>query len=301
MTAEDPDHLRKFLQDPGAQPSRTPEQRAAADVTQLFAREAVLALRQYEQGFGDDPSAGAKVAERFGGLWRRAGLDLVDWSRDGTSDAERILAAAARLAGSRHTVSVAAATRHAAETGPISDTADRIQAGLDDAYGEAYTAPQPSVWLEQSLGRLARARVVQDVVGLGTRVEQGAELAEAGQAVVEQAQHYADQRRGVDTAATAVATTSSNRNRWIAAWGSYHSFVVGVGLGGGHWPMAAHAVPSMLLSTGLARSAGEAWTAQDRLGRSQRALAGEREAVAGAVDRVPRPTGRGDGERGGRG
>ena len=296
MTTSEPDDLRRFLQDPGTR--RTPQQRAVAQVSEMFAREAVLALRQYQRSLDDQPNAAEQVAARFGELWRDAGLDQVDWTRGGASDAERILVAAAELTdGTEPSLSVAAATERAARAAPVTDTAARIQTDVDDAYGQAFTAPEPAVWLEQSLGRLARARVLQDVAGLGTRVEPSPELVQAGDEVVDRALDHADQRRATDRAARDAGRAGAKRDQWFGAWGAYHAGATAYGLGGGHWPVAATTTISMLMTTVLAQRGRAAIDANDRLAKSQKAMSGQRDAVAGAVDRVPRPerrdTGRG--------
>ena len=290
MTSSDPEDLRKFLQS-GTAPRRTPQQRAVADVSEMFAREAVLALRQYEQSLGDEPDAAEKVAGRFGELWRDAGLDRVDWAGGGgASDAERILVAASELADSpQRSLTVHGATSRAAEDAPIGDTAGRIQADADDAYGQAFTAPEPSVWLQQSLGRLARARILQDAAGLGTRVEPSPELVRAGNDVVDSALDYSDQRRATDRSARDAGRAGARRDQWLGWWGAYHAGATAYGLGGGHWPVAATTSFSMLMTTVLAQRGRAAIDANKRLGTSQRALSEQRDAVAGAVDRVPRP------------
>lgn len=293
---DDLDALRRHLQGPGVPARRTPQERAVADVSEMFAREAVLALRQYEQSLEDGPDAAERVAGRFGELWRDAGLDLVDWSRGDASDAERILVAAAELAdGPDASLSVHDATGRAAQTGPVTDTAARIQTDVNTAYGQAFTAPEPSIWLEQSLGRLARARVLQDVARLDTRVEPSPELVEAGNDVVDRALDYADQRRDTDKTAIAAGRAGARRDQWLGAWGTYHVGATMYGAGGGHWPIAMSSSISMLMTTVLAQRGRAAITANNRLGTSQQVLSGQRDAVAGAVDRVPRPERRGGG------
>lgn len=286
----EPEDMRRFLQDPGTPPRRTPEQRAFADVSDMFAREAVLALRQYEQSLGDDAPAG-QLAERFGRLWRDAGLDQVDWSRGNNSDAERILVAAAELADSPGTpLSVQAATTRAAQVAPVNDTAARIQTDVDRAYGHNFKNQEPSAWMEQSLGRLARARVLQDVAALGTRVEPSPELIKAGNDVVDRALDHADQRRDTDRTALDAARAGARRDQWLGAWGAYHAAATAWTFAGGQWSVAAGTSFSMLMTTVLARRGQAATTANNRLAGSQRAMTGQRDAVAGAVDRVPRPT-----------
>ena len=297
MTSFEPEELRRFLQ-PGTTSGRTPEQRACADVSEMFAREAVLALRQYEQSLDEGSQAARQVAARFGELWHGAGLDQVDWSHGTPSDAQRILIAAAELADApERSLSVRAATERAHEAAPVGDTAARVQTDVDTAYGSAFTAPEPSVWLQQSLGRLARSRILQDVAGLGTRVEPTPELVAAGRDVTDRALAYADQRRATDRTALAAGRAGASRDRWLGAWSTFHVGATAYGAGGGQWPITISTTISMLMTTVLAQRGRAAITANERLAESQRAMTGQRDAVAGAVDRVPRPerrdTGRG--------
>jgi hypothetical protein len=286
------DALRGFLQQPqpGAEAARRAEQQAAGLVVEQFAREAVIALHRYEQSFDpSDRESGRRVGERFGHLWHRAGLDQADWSRGDRSDAERILVAAAELADDPGSgPSVERATSRAAQRGPVRDTADRMSADLDAAYGDHFTPSDPASWLEQSLGRLAKARVVQDMVGKDTRTRVSPDVEESADRVVQEAQRLADQRRGVDRAATKVAEAGQQRDRAVATWIGYQGVVIAVGPTP-LWADIAKAVPGLFLALRAADRWGSLVDARQDHGAKRKGLAGQREKVAGAVDGVQPP------------
>jgi hypothetical protein len=163
-----------------------------------------------------------------------------------------------------------------------------MSADLDAAYGDHFTPSDPASWLEQSLGRLAKARVVQDMVGKDTRTRVSPDVEESADRVVQEAQRLADQRRGVDRAATKVAEAGQQRDRAVANWIGYQGVVIAVGPTP-LWADIAKAVPGLYLALRAADRWGSLIDAREGHGAKREGLAGQREKVAGAVDRVQPP------------
>lgn len=289
--------LRKFIGGRQSdEPTRSPsavraETNAASMAADQFAREAVVALHRFEQTFEGEPDRRRRVAERFGQLWDRAGLNRVDWDaqRAQLSDAERTLVAAAGMAdGPGGWVTVADAGKRASSPGRAVQSAAVVDNQLQKAYGNQWTPPDAPVWLEQSLGRLAKAQVVKELVGLDTKTKVDPRLRQAADRVVQQTQQLDDAGRKVTSASS---KAEKAENRYFSTLGIAFAYCTAAMLS--HTPNAPNWYIAAKYSPGAALVAATAFTgrlsqAADRqLAGARHDAAGQRANLGQALDKMP--------------
>lgn len=218
--------FRRFLQDTfGAQAEQSvppPElvaaqqsaaalanQRAADDVIDIFAWEALVALQKYEEYLGeDDPATPAAVGGLLVRTWNEAGLDLAEWTaHPDRSDAQALLRAAVNSA-------VRYPDAGGTVQGAVSDLAGDVErrrfpgltvgeaaTEMERAYGQPFVNADPAQWLRNSLARVAAARLVRDTVGLEARAEPGPEAQRwARRILLDSELHVHDQQQAVGIA-----------------------------------------------------------------------------------------------------
>jgi hypothetical protein len=215
--------LRRFLQDtfsPRAEQQPPPQQvtpeqtaaaladqRAADDVIDIFAWEALVALQKYAEHLGEDhPDTPAKVGDLLVRTWDDAGLDLAEWPEESElSDAQALLRtavdSAVRFPGVGGTVRGAVDDLATVQQRFPARTVGEVASELERAYGRPLVTSSPAHWLRSSLGRVAAARLVRDTVGLEARAEAGPEAREWAQRILRESEmHGYDRDQGVDRA-----------------------------------------------------------------------------------------------------
>lgn len=278
-------------------PAQREQLQAADQVMNLFAQESLLALKAYEDSFpADAPDRAQKVGERLAYHWNRYGLDEVTPGKD-CGDAQRVLWAAAKIASDPASRGLrTSAAEGVAKPGTIA----RLSADLNRRFGDSLPVPPPGQWLDESLSRLAKASVLQDVVRLEAKVavdvsrdaQQASPNESAQQAAadfVRQGQRLGDQSREVAAAASKLRTQEPDyyRNQSLLAT-AWASATIATGAIEPWWAELAVRIP---VTGYLVQRAAEAYLErrdlQRLVGAGQSELRSVRTELIGSLDHTP--------------
>ena len=305
MPRDDVGPLRRFLQGPDAAPTasgsaaRAVDQRAVDRVVDLYARASLLALQDFDGTFDrGDRDRAREVGGRLLHHWVRLGLHELDWSGTDRSDAQRILSAAAEIAreprGERYgTDPIFAATSRARSRHWFRDDVDDIRRQWKNEYGDDPGGPgDADDRLRESLARLATARVVRDLVGLGTTTGFSDDVRRSVGEIVDQGLRLGDRQRSHEQAATAAERAASrHREEEDRTYATVAGSVVAGGVGMAvPWPTVrdvTFVVAMGVLSTQLVldrRSQRELTSANKQLATQQSGLAEQRGRIDRSVD-----------------
>jgi len=263
----------------------------AEDVMELFAREALVALDRYVNSLPDKQKG--RAGKDFATLWQELKLGEVQFTEP-ASEGQRILQEAYRLSETLEirplTVELAQARAHLG--GPREMA---VFAGMKDDfedYIDSSNLPEPHEFLRRSLGRLAKAATVREVIQAGAAlrfVDVGnSESRKQAAAVLEQGKKLAPARSRVNVRKR---IRHNAEDEFDAAAG-----LTTIGGAATAIVLSTHGTP-MVASVALAAAEGLALAATFARGsrgvravrnltKSQEQLASVRDAVAGAVDKV---------------
>jgi hypothetical protein len=272
----------------GRDVARRAELKAAGEVMDLFAREAVIALDLYVESL--PPGRPLEAGERFALLWRESGLHEVEFPNP--TDSQRILRAAYGLSqtSSQRPLTVAGATRDASLAGrPVTEGIEDLRRDLEDSYGDSLEVPEPGEWLKQSLGRLAKASVVRDAVQLGAAVRLLSPAArEQVDNLVQQGLRLKDARREVGRSADGYRAASDRFTVDRLKYGAVSLAATSIVMATPHWTgiAAAGRAVSVYAALKVFPSWANRRSATKRLDAGQEQLRSVRADVADVVDRT---------------
>jgi hypothetical protein len=270
----------------GRDAARRAELKAAGEVMDLFAREAVLALDRYVESL--PPGRPLEAGERFAGLWRESGLHKVEFPNP--TDSQRILRAAYGLSqtSSQRPLTVAGATRDASLAGrPVTWGIEHLRRDLEDSYGDSLEVPEPGEWLKQSLGRLAKASVVRDAVQLGAAVRLLSPAArEQADNLVQQGLRLKDARREAGRSADGYRAASDRFTVDSLTYNAVSLAATSIVMAMPHWTRIASVPVNVYAALKVFSSWANTRSATKRLDAGQEQLRSVRADVAGVVDRT---------------